>query len=191
MLQIDDKIISLDVIEKQFVCDLSKCKGACCVEGDSGAPLEQYELLLIDEAYSLVKPFMTSKGIDAVERHGTYTIDSDGDYVTPLIDGHECAYVYWDGDIAKCAIEKAYFDGIISFRKPVSCHLYPVRVKKYKEFDGMNYDKNGICKSALKNGKKQKVPIYKFVKEGLQRLYGKEWYEKLEYAVDNLEINRD
>jgi uncharacterized protein DUF3109 len=190
MLQIDDKIISLDVIEKQFVCDLDKCKGACCIHGDSGAPLDQDELLKIDEAYPIVQPLMTEKGIDAVERQGTYTIDQDGDYVTPLVDNKECAYVIFENGIAKCSIEKAYFDKLISFRKPVSCHLYPIRIKKFEKFDGVNYDKNEICKPACKIGEELKVPVYVFVKDALIRKYGKEWYEKLEYAAKNLKISR-
>lgn len=188
MLQIDDKIISLDVIEKQFVCNLSKCKGACCIQGDSGAPLDDNELELIDEAYPIVHPFMTEKGIEAVERQGTYTIDVDGDRVTPLVDNKECAYVYFEEGVTKCAIEKAYNEKLISFQKPVSCHLYPIRIKKFDSFDGVNYDKNDICKPAVVHGKRLGVPIYEFVKDGLVRKYGEEWYKKLEYAAKNLKI---
>jgi len=191
MLQIDDKIISFDVIEKRFVCDLTACHGACCVKGDSGAPLEMDELEIIDEVYSVVQQFMTEKGIDAVERQGTYTIDIDGDYVTPLVDNKECAYVFFENNIALCAIEKAWSEKLISFQKPVSCHLYPIRIKKYKDFDGINYDKNDICNPALLLGKKLGTPIYVFVKDALIRKYGIEWYEKLEYAAKNLKITRD
>jgi len=191
MLQIDDKIISLDVIEKHFVCDLTACHGACCVKGDSGAPLEMDELEIIDEVYSVVQQFMTEKGIDAVERQGTYTIDIDGDYVTPLVDNKECAYVFFENNIALCAIEKAWSEKLISFQKPVSCHLYPIRIKKYNDFDGINYDKNDICNPALELGKKLGTPIYVFVKDALIRKYGIEWYEKLEYAAKNLKITRD
>jgi uncharacterized protein DUF3109 len=191
MLQIDNTIVSLDVIEKKFACNLTACNGACCIQGDSGAPLEHEELELIDEVYPIIQPFMTKKGIDAVERQGTYTIDLDGDYVTPLVDNRECAYAYFENNLALCAIEKAYYDKLISFQKPVSCHLYPIRIKKYDDFDGINYDKNEICKPALELGKKKGTPIYQYVKVALIRKYGKEWFEKLEYAAKNLKITKD
>lgn len=189
MLQIDDKIMSLDVIEKRFVCDLGACKGACCVEGDSGAPLDMDELELIEEVYPIVHPYMREEGIDAVERQGAYTIDSDGDYVTPLINNKECAFVIFEDGVAKCAIEKAYFDKLIDWRKPVSCHLYPIRIKKYKDFDAVNYDKSDICKAAVKSGNDSGVVVYEFVKDALVRKYGEEFYSKLDYAAKNLKFS--
>jgi len=185
MLQIDNTILSLDVIEKNFTCDLKKCKGACCVNGDSGAPIEQNELEIIEAIYPLIRKYLTPAGDAAIRSQGGYTIDSDGDYVTTLVDNKECAYTYFDGDIAKCSIEKAFYDGVIEFKKPVSCHLYPVRIKKYKDFDGINYDKNDLCKSAVRLGNNLKKPIYVFLEEPLTRKYGKEWYQQLKYAGEN------
>ena len=157
MLQIDDKIISFDVIEKKFVCDITKCKGLCCIEGDSGAPLEDNEIDILIEAYPKVKPYLREISLKTIEEKGIYEIDFEGDKVTTLVDNKECVFIIFEGDVAICAIEKAYFDKKIKFRKPISCHLYPIRVAKYKEFDAVNYDKHEICKSALENGKKLTV----------------------------------
>ena len=185
MLQIDNAIISLDVLDKKFCCNLQKCKGDCCVHGDSGAPLEENELEIIENIYPLIKPYLTKEGDAAIQAIGCYTIDSDGDYVTPLVNNMECAYVYYENGIVKCSIEKAYNEGIINFIKPISCHLYPIRIKKYTEFDAVNYDRNDLCKSAVRMGNKESIPIYVFLKEPLIRKYGKEWYEQLKYAGDN------
>ena len=187
MLQIDNKILSLDILEKKFVCDVEKCKGACCVHGDSGAPLEENEVTILEEEYKNIKPYLRKEGVAAIEKEGIWVIDSDNDKVTPLVNNNECAYVIFEGGIAKCGIEKAFAEGATFFQKPVSCHLYPVRTKKYKEFEGMNYDTWDICKPATKLGKKLDVPVYKFVKDALIRKYGKEWYQKLKIAVDEME----
>jgi hypothetical protein len=188
MLEIDKKIISLDILEKKFVCDIRYCKGWCCIDGDSGAPLEEKEVAILKKIYPKVKPFMRKEGIAEVEKVGTSIIDSDGDKVTPLIDNLECVYVYFDKSVAMCAIEKAYLKKKIKYRKPVSCHLYPVRIKEYEKFDAVNYHRNAICKTAIENGKNLDVPLYKFLEEPLSRKYGKRWYKKLKYAGDNLKI---
>ena len=185
MLQIDNTIISLDILEKNFVCDLSICKGACCVHGDSGAPLEESELEIIENIYPSVKKYLTKEGDKAIKTIGAYTIDSDGDYVTTLVNNKECAYAFFEKGIAKCSIEKAFYDGAIDFKKPISCHLYPVRIKKYKDFDGINYDINDICKSAVQLGNKTNTPLFIFLEEPLTRKYGKEWYKQLHYAGVN------
>ncbi|HBF88105.1 MAG TPA: DUF3109 domain-containing protein [Bacteroidales bacterium] len=186
MLQIDDKIISFDVLDKKFVCDITKCKGACCIEGDAGAPLEKKELKILEKVYPSVKPYLRKISIETIEKQGVYVIDSDGDYVTPLIENRECAYLIFENDIALCGIEKAYLDKKIKFRKPVSCHLYPIRITKYKQFDAVNYEENKICKHALINGEQKKEKLYLFLEEPLTRTYGKKWVEKLKIAASEL-----
>ncbi len=187
MLEIDDKLISLDIIDKEFACDLEKCKGNCCVFGDSGAPMEDNEIETIKKKYELIKPYMTERGIEEVSKQGFSTIDSDHDTVTPLIDNLACAYISYDGDIALCAIERAFLDKKIDFQKPVSCHLYPIRITKYSKFSAINYDKWDICKPALKKGKQEKSYLYKYLETPLKRKYGEAFYEQLEYAAENLD----
>ena len=187
MIQIDDTIISFDVFEKQFVCDLEHCKGACCVEGDSGAPLEKSEMKILDKIFPVLRPYLSPKGIEAIEAQGCHVIDFDGDDTTPLIDGKECAYSYFDEKkICKCAIEQAYLDGKVDFKKPISCHLYPIRLKEYANFTAVNYDKWELCGGACILGEKLKVPVYVFLKEPLIRKYGTEWYEQLQIAAEEL-----
>lgn len=182
MIAINHTLISEDIFDKKFVCDLSACKGECCVSGDSGAPLDKKELNILDKVYPIVKPYMNSKGIDAVEKQGTYVLDTDGDYTTTLVnDGAECAFVFFDDkNIAKCAIEQAYLDGKIEWKKPISCHLYPIRIQEYKEYDAVNYHSWHICKPACECGQQLNVPVFKFLKEPLIRKYGPEWYEELD-----------
>ena len=184
MLQIDKTIISSDILEKKFVCDIKTCKGECCVEGDSGAPLEKHELKILEHIYPIVKKYLTKKGIKAIEQQGVYITDNDGDIVTPLIDNKECAYTYRKKGIVKCAIEKAYFKGEINFRKPISCHLYPIRITKYKDFDAVNFDINELCKSSCILGKKENISLIEFLKEPLIRKYGKQWWEQLRDAAE-------
>jgi hypothetical protein len=173
MIAIDKTLISEDLFDKKFVCDLNACKGACCVAGDSGAPLDKEELPILESVLEKVKPFMVKKGIKAVEKHGAYVVDSDGDYTTTLVsEGAECAFV-----------EKAYSEGIIDWKKPISCHLYPVRITKHKNYDAVNYSHWDICKPACDCGKKLDVPVYKFLKEPLIRKYGKEWFKQLEQSA--------
>ncbi len=180
MIRIDRTVVSDDVIEEQFVCDLARCKGACCVEGESGAPLESGEPETLASIYPAVEPYMTVEGRAAVASQGVYTVDSDGDDVTPLIaERGACAYAVFRDGVAACAIEHAYRDGVTGFQKPVSCHLYPVRITPYKQYDAVNYHAWGICKPACRLGAKLKVPVYRFLKEALQRKYGKAWYDKL------------
>jgi len=188
MIEIDKTLISDDVIQEQFLCDLTACKGACCVHGDAGAPLEEEELSVLDDQYINIKSFLREEGIAAIEQNGKYTLDADGDYVTPLVNGKECAYVVFDAEgITKCGIEKAYEQGVTSFRKPISCHLYPIRTKKYEKFEAVNYHQWDICKAAVLCGKKEKLPVYKFLKEPLILKYGKEWYDALSAYADSLE----
>ena len=181
MFQLGKTIVSEDIIEKDFVCNLSACKGACCVEGDAGAPLEEDEAKILSEIYPKVKPFLREEGIKAIEKQGTYITTEDGELETPLIDGAECAYVFFDQKgTALCAIEEAYNKGIVNWKKPISCHLYPIRVKEYSEFSAINYNKWHICDDACTLGKELQVPVYKFVKEALIRKFGEDWYMELE-----------
>lgn len=187
MIQIDNALISRDLIDKKFACDLNQCKGICCVEGASGAPLDEDEGHVLKKIYPHVKPYLTKKGISEIANQGYYIVDEDGDYVTPLIGVEECAYSYRENGITKCAIEKAYFKKKISFRKPISCHLYPVRITKYKTFDAVNYDRQYFCQPARTNGKKKGIPVYVFLKDALTRKYGIDWYNQLCYAAKNID----
>jgi len=186
MLQIDKTLISDNLIDIQFACDLKACKGACCIEGDSGAPLEENERKLLDELYPIIKPYLRPEAAKIIEEKGKYYVDDEHEHVTMLVNGNECAYTIFDDDgIAFCGIEKAFLDGKITFRKPISCYLYPVRVKEFTELTAVNYDEWDICKSALTCGKKTKMPVYKFLKEPLSQKFGDDWYKQLEiYAKE-------
>jgi hypothetical protein len=190
MIQIDDKLISEDIFSEEFVCNLSKCKGACCVEGDVGAPLDKDETLILERIFEQVKPYLRPEGVKAIEEQGTWVLDpSDNDYVTPMVEGKECAYVIFDErGITKCGIEKAYEDGAVDWQKPISCHLYPIRIDEYRTFTALNYHKWEICSDACSLGKELKVPIYKFVKTPLIRKYGEDWYQTLCEAADEWKI---
>ena len=179
MIEHRNVILTDDVKEKFFVCDLQRCKGACCVEGDLGAPLEQEELPVMEEIYPEVAPYLSEAGRKAIEDQGVYILDDDGDYSTPTIGGRECAYaIYDDAGILKCGIEQAYLDNRINFKKPISCHLYPLRVKRSDQFEAVNYDDWHICSPACELGASLQVPVYKFLEEALVRRYGREWYDE-------------
>ncbi|MGE4585932.1 MAG: DUF3109 family protein [Mangrovibacterium sp.] len=185
MLEIGKTIVSLDVLEEHFLCDLLKCKGACCVEGDSGAPLSPEEVNILEAAYPLVEPYMTSEGKAVISRQGISVIDEDGDLVTPLVGNRECVFTYKDAQgITRCAVEKAFLEGRITFRKPLSCHLFPVRITEYSRFDAVNYQQLKICRPGRACGRGQKLPLYRFLKEPLIRKYGSAWYEQLQYAAE-------
>jgi hypothetical protein len=188
MIVIGDKTISDDVVDEQFVCDLAACKGACCVEGDFGAPLDKNELPVLDDIYDKVKPYLTEEGIKTIEKEGKYVyVEENKEWCTPLMKkGRGCAWLNYDKNgVVICAIEKAHRDGVVDFKKPVSCHLYPIRITKYKHYDAVNYERWNICKAACKNGKALKVPVYKFLKEALIRKYGEEFYTALELTVQH------
>ena len=180
MFQIDDTIISEEVLSEEFVCNLSKCKGICCVDGDSGAPLDEDELPISDDIYEDIKPYLRPEGIATIEKNGKYERDSDGEWVTPLVEGGECAYVIFDENgITKCGIEKAWEDGVVDYKKPISCHLYPIRLKKYKKFTAVNYHAWDICSDACVLGKELKVNVVHFLKDALIRKFGQKWYDEL------------
>jgi hypothetical protein len=185
MILIDNTCISDDVAEKFFVCNLDKCKGACCVEGDLGAPLETSELAVLDEIYPLIKPYLMPEGVAAIEKHGLYESDEDGGFVTTTIEGRECVFANYDKrGILKCGIEDAYNDGKVDFKKPISCHLYPIRITKYDSFHALNYDRWPICSPACDLGEQLGVEVYKFLKEPLIRMYGPAWYGELVKEIE-------
>ena len=179
MIQVDDKIISLDVFEKHFICDLNSCKGACCVDGDAGAPLLENEVNILENIYEQVKPYMMQKGIDVVDKVGVAVLDIEGDVTTPLVDNKECAFVIEENGISKCSIEKAHYEGRVEFKKPISCHLFPIRIQEYRDFHAVNYEEIKICAPACKCGSELEVPVYAFLKEPLIRKYGEDWYKEL------------
>lgn len=184
-------IISEDIKYNFFVCNLEKCKGACCVEGDLGAPLEESELAELEKIYPQVAPYLSEEGKKAIEHQGKYIRDYEGDFSTPTINGRECAYaIYDERGILKCGIEQAYLDKKIDFKKPISCHLYPIRITQYESYDALNYDRWSICSSACSFGKALDMPLYKFLKEALVRKYGEEWYQSLVEQIERGDSQR-
>ena len=188
MIQIDDKLISEDLFSEEFVCNLAKCKGICCVEGDAGAPLDEDETKILDEIYPKIKSYLRPEGIQAIEEQGTYTLDFEGDLVTPLVNNAECAYVIFDEKgYTKCAIEKAYEDGVIDWQKPISCHLYPIRITEYSNFSAINYHEWDICSDACTLGKELGIKVYQFLKKPLIRKYGEDFYQTLSETAEEWE----
>ena len=183
---IDNILISDDVVEKQFVCDLSKCRGGCCEDGDAGAPLENKELKVIDEVYEKVKPYLTEPAIAEIEKKGRYVYDKEFGWVTPTLpsDNEICVYAYREQNgLIKCAFEQAFYDGIIDWKKPISCHLYPIITKpgKHGDYERVNYSpREKMCSPACKLGEKLKIPVYQFLKEPLTRKFGSAFYETLD-----------
>ncbi len=189
MIAIENVLISDDVVSEQFVCDLNKCKGGCCEDGDAGAPLEKEELEIINDIFETVKPYLSKQGLKWIEKHGRYVYDVEFGWVTPTIEGKLCAYGYHDEKgIIKCGIEQAYRDGKISWKKPISCHFYPIITKTGKngDYDHMNYEpRETLCKPACSLGKKLKVPVYQFLKEPIIRKYGEEFYSALDTVAQD------
>ncbi len=194
MIAIDKTLISDLVVEEQFVCDLHRCKGGCCEDGDAGAPLEKEELDKLTRFYEKIKPYLTREGIAEIEQRGHYHYDREFGWVTPTIEGKMCAYGFRNKNgIIKCGIEQAYLDGKINWKKPISCHLYPIKIKKSKKEDieYVNYEpREHLCQPACVLGKKLKVPAYVFLKEALIRKYGEEFYATLEATAKHLETTK-
>lgn len=187
MIEIGNTLVSLDLAEKKFCCDLAACKGGCCVAGDSGAPVTDAEIEQLQVQHPAILPYLRPEGASAIALTDVYYIDDEHDKVTTLIKGGECAYTIVDADdITKCAIEAAFLDGKCSIRKPISCYLYPVRINKHRTFDAVNYDQWSICKAARAKGEQIGLPVYKFLKEPLTLHYGAEWYEELDGIVEQL-----
>lgn len=189
MIVVGNTYLSDDIAEERFVCDLNRCKGACCTEGDYGAPLEEEELSILAANYEQIKPYLTTQGVRAIEEQGLYVLDGEGDFATPTVgNNQECAYGIFDAKgILKCGIEQAYLEGKINFRKPISCHLYPIRITKYDKFHAVNYHRWQICEPACQLGESLKMPIYKFLKEPLIRKYGEAWYKELVVVIEEKE----
>jgi hypothetical protein len=191
MLEIGKSVVSLDILTCNFACDLNECKGACCVSGDSGAPLEPEEANILKEIFPVLRKYLSEESVRTIEEQGTSVIDIEQDTVTPLNNGKECAYTFFENGIAFCTIEKAFNEGEILFRKPLSCHLYPVRIKKYRQFDAVNYDRWEICHAAITRGNQLNMPVYLFTKEALERKYGKGWFDVLVEEAKNLSMDKD
>ena len=181
LIEVKDKIVSTQLFDKKFVCDLNACKGACCIEGNSGAPLTLDEIDLLEENIEKIMPFMRPEGIEQVEENGVFYMDEDNEAVTTLVNGGECSFVYFDeNNITKCGIEQAYNSGKIDFNKPISCHLYPIREKQFNDFRALTYDVWPICAPACACGDKLDVPVYRFLKGAIIRAYGEDFFEALE-----------
>ena len=190
MIAIDNILVSDEVVEAKFVCDLHKCKGGCCEDGDAGAPLEKSELKELEAHYNVIKPYLTQEGIAEIKRQGLYTYDREFGFVTPTIDGGICAYAFRDEHgIIKCGIEAAYREGKLGWKKPISCHLYPIKINKTKTYTMVNYEpRDPMCNPACALGKKAKVPVYEFLKEPLERKFGSEFYSTLhQIAVEHFQ----
>jgi hypothetical protein len=187
MIQIGETIVSQVAFEHAFCCDLSKCKGACCVEGDAGAPLLPSEVPILESIQDAIRPFLRPEGLAALEAQGVAVKDHDGEWVTPLVDGRECAYVTFDQGVAKCGIEQAAAAGAVDWPKPISCHLYPIRVTKYQDFDALNVHHWKVCEPACSLGQELKLPVFRFLQGALVRAYGSAWMEEAEEVYQFLQ----
>lgn len=184
MLIVGNVLVSEELIDKCFCCDIAKCKGACCVDGDLGAPITPEEVTEIEDYYPDFQKYMTEEGVAVVENGGTFVFTGGDSFDTPLMaSNNACAFVCFEDGIAKCAIEKCFRNGEIPFRKPISCYLYPIRVSRVGEYEALNYDHWSICKTAVENGNRLKLPVYQFLQEPLIAKYGEEWYAELEEMV--------
>jgi hypothetical protein len=185
MVEIGDTIVSFDLFEQQFCCDLDICKGQCCVEGDAGAPLEMDEIAKLEEVLPAIWNDLSEAARKVVDAQGVAYSDAEGDLVTSIVNRRECVFSYIDSaeGVCKCAIEKAYHEGKTSFYKPISCHLYPIRLKKFKDFTAVTYHRWSVCSCAETKGHKLQLPVYKFLKTPLIRRFGEAWYKELEEAA--------
>ncbi len=192
MIAIDNVLLSDEVVEEQFVCDLNSCKGGCCVDGDCGAPLTEEETHLVAKAYPTVKPYLAAEYIAEIEKQGTHTVDDEFGFVTPTVNGGICVYAYTDDTgIVKCTFEKAYKEGLIDFYKPISCHLYPIRIKQMPGYEAVNYEpRRTLCRPACKLGRKLKVPVYKFLKASIVRKYGEDFYDTLDAVAQKIKAQK-
>ncbi|MCS6820883.1 MAG: DUF3109 family protein [Microscillaceae bacterium] len=191
MLIVEHVYISDDVIEQAFVCHLEKCKGACCVEGDAGAPLELSEIEWIEKNFEKIKPFLRKEALEVIAKEGFYVLDREGDFCTPTVASRECVYgSYNQQGIFECGFEKAYHAGHTDFKKPISCHLYPIRILKLGKEEALNYHEWHVCSAACSLGKALQVPVYQFLKEALIRKYGEAWYAQLERTVREVQENQ-
>ncbi|HEX6332643.1 MAG TPA: DUF3109 family protein [Flavisolibacter sp.] len=187
MIAIDDVLVSDDVVEARFVCDLHKCKGGCCEDGDAGAPLEKEEKKMLREHFEVIRPYLTREGLDEIQRQGKYVYDQEFGWVTPTIQGKMCAYGSRDAQgVIRCGIEQAYYDGKLEWKKPISCHLYPIKVSKTKVYTQVNYEpRETLCRAGCTLGKKLKMPVYQFLKEALVRKFGAAFYNALQHIAES------
>lgn len=179
MILVEDKLLSEDIFDKQFACDLNACKGACCVEGEGGAPLTEEECAILDDIFDDVKPYLSAEGLEVIEKTGLFTVGQDGDLETPLIEGRACAYSTKTANgTLHCGIEQAQRDGKISWKKPISCHLYPIRIKELVDFTALNYHQWNICEGARVCGAAKEISVLEFCRDALVRRFSLEWYDK-------------
>ncbi len=187
LIEVKGNVISTEVFSRKFVCDLNACKGSCCIEGDAGAPLEAEEVTVLEKGWDAIRPYMRKEGIEAIEENGVSYLDTDGEPVTQLVNGKECAYVYFDENgITKCSIEQAHKDGKTDFKKPISCHLYPIRMKKFHELTALSYNEWDICAPACSCGEQLNIPVFRFLKEALIRAFGEDFYNELEVVAKEI-----
>jgi hypothetical protein len=194
VIAIDNILVSDEVVEAKFVCDLQKCKGGCCEDGDAGAPLEQEEMKIIEDNFEAVVPYLTKEGLDEIKRQGKFLYDKEFGWVTPTINGGLCVYGFRDEQgIIKCGFEAAYNDGKLGWKKPISCHLFPIRLTESKQYTMVNYEpREVLCNPACAFGKKLKVPVYQFLKEPIERKFGAEFYNTLhQIAVEYFDQKAD
>jgi hypothetical protein len=190
MIIVGNTLVSEDIADVRFACDCQACLGSCCIEGDAGAPLLPEEIQELTDHISHIKPYMRPEGIAVIEQSGLVAIDPEGVKGTPLINNRECAFVIYRGRVATCAIEKAWEQKRIPFRKPLSCHLYPIRITNYTEFEAVNYHKWEICRRALQNGREKNIYLFEFLKDALVRKYGEAWYAELLMIIDHLKTQK-
>jgi hypothetical protein len=194
LIVIEKVMISDDVVEAQFVCDLARCKGGCCEDGDAGAPLTGKELDIISEQVEAARPYMTGDGLKELDRTGLYRYDKEFGWVTPTVEGKICAYGFRDDQgIIKCAFEQAYNDGKMTWKKPISCHLYPIKHTegKYGDYEMLNYEpRRSLCSPACSLGEKLQVPVYRFLQEPITRLYGEKFYQALDHAAQEYYVRQ-
>lgn len=199
MIQIEDKVVSLDLLEQFFCCDLAACKGCCCVEGDAGAPVAMDEIPHLEAVVPIVWERLSDRAKAVVAAYGPVYVDADGEFVTSIVDGEDCVFTCYDANgTCLCAIEQAFRAGETAFEKPISCHLYPIRLKKYDTFTAVNYHQWHLCEAAVACGKKRGIKVYQFLKDPLIRKFGQEWYtnlctvaaewEKSDYAEQTLRL---
>ncbi len=186
MVEIQNTLVSLDIFQVRFCCDLEACKGACCIEGDAGAPVNIEEVAGLEDAASIVWDELSRKAQRVIKQDGVVYPDAWGELVTSIVDGKDCVFTCYHNGCCFCAIDKAYREGRCAHNKPISCHLYPIRLKKMGDYTALNYHQWSICRPALALGKKLNLPLYKFLKEPLIRAFGQSWYEELELTAAEL-----
>lgn len=185
MLQIGDVLVSLDVVERHFVCNLDACRGACCIEGDAGAPITEEEYRQLQELLPQLLDDLTPAAREVIARQGVAYVDEEGDLVTSIVGGKDCVFTcYGENGRCMCAIEKAFREGRTAFYKPLSCHLYPIRITRYPAFTAVNYHRWKICKAAEVLGRKEGVRVYRFLREPLIRCFGEAWYDELAHTAE-------